>query len=285
MRKFSILLVLIAFCLGVGKSLYYLRDGFSDRRLYRPEITEPTVIDEEFTQILSQNFYYLGRGRQCFAFVSEDDKYVLKLPRTDIYHTPFWVRALPVHSYRKWFQTMQLKRKQDLLESFRIAFKDLKTQTGILTLHLGTSEPKGQKLTLVDALGYPHRLNLEEVSFILQYKHPLLTQQFLAALEKDEVQAKQILDALLTTIAERAQKRVLNRDRSFLRNYGYDGQRAFQIDIGSFFRMEGLQGDIAFQKSIRDSTDPIQEWLAEAAPQLLPYFHQNLDASLSKSTN
>jgi hypothetical protein len=281
MKRLLIIFCLLTFCLGVGQALYYLKDGFSTRRIHSLDFAASDQFDEECSKALLQPFYYIGRGRQCFAFASKDGKYVIKLPRTDIYKLPFWTRALPVTSYREKTQVAHLSQEKFILESFRIAHEELKDQTGLLAIHLGKSAPKNQKITLVDALGCKHLLPLETTSFLLQYKQPILIKTFLEVRRQgNKKEAEQLLDALLDAIVERAQRGILNRDRSFLRNYGFDGQKAYQIDVGSFFHKPEMALEAVYEKSIRDSTDPVREWLAKTDPEMLPYFDKNLKEKL-----
>lgn len=272
-----IFLFLILLSAGAGEGLYYLKDGFSPRRIQSLGYAVGEDWGEEARGALEQTYRYIGRGRQCFAFASADGKYVLKFPRTDIYKTPFWARALPVKSYRAALEKEHRAREEFILNSFRISFQDLKNQTALLAVHLGKSNSK-KTLTVIDAAGCKHLLPLAATSFVLQYKHPLLMKAFSSALQKGEKkEAEAILDALLAAIIERAQKGILNRDRSFLRNYGFDGKKAYQIDVGSFFHNPELDPGAAFQKSVRDSIDPIQEWLAIHSPEMLDYLKLRLN--------
>ncbi len=276
-RKLAILLALLLFCALAGEGLYLAKDGFSARRIHSLDYEVAENWGEEAERALELTFHYIGRGRQCFAFASEDGKYVLKFPRTDIYKTPFWARALPVHSYRTELEENHRRREEFILNSFRISFDELKDQTALLAVHLGQSTPKGKKLTLIDASGSKYRLPLEKTSFVLQYKQPILMKSFSAALERGErKEAEKILDALLAAVVERANKGILNRDRSFLRNYGFDGSKAYQIDVGSFFRSQDLDPSMAYHKSVRDSMEPVQEWLAENSPEMLDYLNSKL---------
>lgn len=270
-------LFLILLSIGAGKGLYILKDGFSPRRIQSLEYAAEENWGEEAAAALKKTYHYIGRGRQCFAFASDDEKYVLKFPRTDIYKTPFWARVLPVKSYRENLEKSHREREAFLLNSFKISFEELKNQTALLAVHIGKSRSNGLMLHLVDAAGCKHHLPLSTTSFVLQYKRPILMKAFSDALEKkDQKEAQKILDALLTVIAERARKGILNRDRSFLRNYGFDGENAYQIDIGSFFRSPLLEKDTAFQKSVRDSIDPVQEWLSLHSPEMLEYLNLQL---------
>lgn len=276
-------LFLIALSAGTGKGLYTLKKGFTPRRIHCLGTTVSENWSREADQALSQSYTYLGRGRQCFAFASQDGKYVLKLPRTDIYKIPLWVRALPFSSLREKMHADRIKREDYIVGSMHIAFNELRDQTGILALHLGQSNSRGRKLTLIDALGCKHHLPLESTPFVLQYKHPILMKSFQDALATGKrEEAKAILDALIVAVFERGAKGILNKDRSFLRNYGFDGQKAYQIDIGSFFRIEGMERSDAFHKSVRDSMDAVKEWMANTDPDMLEYLNHKLDEETSK---
>lgn len=277
MRKFGLLILLLCFCAGVGKGLYFLKKGFSPRHVQTLRKSVADQWDEETERALSQRFHYLAQGRQCFAFVSEDGKYVLKLLRTHIYQLPFWARVLPCSATREKILATRAEREDFILNSFQIAFETLRDETGLLAVHLGQSPSRGQTLTLIDALGCKHILPLEKTPFALQYKHPLLMKAFQKARQAgNQAQAEHILSALVAAIAERGKKGVLNRDRSFLRNYGFDGERAYQIDIGSFFCKKELSAQAAFEKSARDSLDAVREWMAANDPAMIPYLDQKL---------
>src|SRR5690349_9141102 len=44
-------------------------------------------VTDEILSILGQKFKYFARGAQCYAFLSEDEKYILKLFRFDRHHS------------------------------------------------------------------------------------------------------------------------------------------------------------------------------------------------------
>lgn len=280
MKKVILLLLLLLFSAATGRGLYYLKDGFSARRIQSLSSRVSEDWGKEVDQILGQTFHYVDRGRQCFAFVSNDDRYILKFPRTDIYKTPFWVRVLPVKQYREHLEKDHLERQTFILNSFSLSLRELKGQTGLIATHLGQSSSK-RKLILIDKLGCKHAISLGKTPFVLQYKKPILMKAFSLAIQKgNREEAKRILDAWIDLVVERGQKGILNRDRSFLRNYGFDGQKAYQIDIGSFFQNPELTPAAAYQKSVRDSADAVQEWLAQTDPEMLEYFQKKFKTVL-----
>jgi hypothetical protein len=279
MKIFFRLILLFLFSLSFGKGIYFLRDGFSPRRLANLHPLETTTVTEETKKILSQPFRFLGRGRQCFAFASLDGKYVLKCPRTDIYKIPFWAQVLPVKGYRERCEADKAYRHGFVFNSFRIAQEKLQSETGIIAIHLGKSEPTSQQITLIDSLEIKHRVPLQTTIFILQHKRPLWTPAFLAAKKNQDIkEQKRLLNAFIDVIIQRAKKGVLNRDRSFLRNYGFDGVRAYQIDVGDFFQLKDWDQSYVYQKAVRDSLAPVQQWLAETDPPMLELIDARLKA-------
>lgn len=278
LKKCFLLIGLVLFCLSVGKGIHWARDGFNIRRIQGWDQGFVATWDEGVDQILSQDFYYFSRGRQCFAFVNATGDYVLKFPRTDTQRFPLWARTLSLKSYRDWFLKRRFSRKQGLMDSFRISFEELREQTGILAIHLGRSPPEGKFLTLVDRIGYRTRLPLEKASFVLQSRHSLLVPQLLEAFRTGDEQAKvSMLSAFVDIVVERARKGILNRDEGFEKNYAFDGGHAFQIDVGSFHREETMQPEQAFRKSVWDTVQPFKEWLAEVDPDALKIFNQKLE--------
>ncbi len=159
-----------------------------------------------------------------------------------------------------------MKRQKMVLNSFDLAFHELKQETGLLALHLHRS-PSKQILTLADKLGRKHYIPLGKTSFILQYKKPLLAELVVQAIKNgDQKRATEILNALSQNISERARKGILNKDDGFLANYGFEDGKAYQIDIGSFYKNPDLDPQTAFEKSVKESLDPVRDWLAKIDP-------------------
>lgn len=275
LKKLSSFFFILLISILAGKGVYFVKKGFSLRRVHPVEQSLLLGLTPEVKNILDQPFYYLGRGRQCFAFASQDDRFVLKVPRSDIFTTPFWLKALPLKQLREKKEEDQAKRQQFLINSFVLSFEKLGSQTGTIALHIGQSYFSDKNLTLVDASGAKHHLPISQTTFALQHKYPLWSKQVEKALaQQDESQVKNLIDALVDVIVQRANNGILNRDRSFLRNYGYNGKEAVQIDIGSFFISSQI--DNPYEKSIRDSLDPVQEWLKEKDPEALSYLNNKI---------
>jgi len=279
LRKIVVFVCLIAMCCGIGKGIHWAKKGFTIRRIAAPVRWKLEFWDNEADRAILQPFRYLGRGRQCFAFASLDGQYVLKLPRTDIYQIPFWMRALPLPSIRKEQLLIERRNREEfVLNSMKIAYEELQSDTGVLGIHFGQTTNLGKELTIIDALGCRYRLLAHKTAYVLQKKHPILMRVFLETLHSgDRRKAQEILDAMIDVVVARGRKGIWNKDESFLRNYGFDGLKGYQIDIGSFYR----KSDGA--ASIYDTLHPVRTWLQTAAPELLDSFDKSLEKRMADS--
>jgi len=226
--------------------------------------SETDIWDHNIDCIIKQPFTYADRGRQCFAFVSQDGEYILKIPRTDVYQVPFWLRTLPLGSLREKVSIQKEANKRFVFNSFQIGYENLKELTGILFLHLKKTAPTNQTLTLIDSLGYKYRVKAHEIAFILQKKQSLLIPAFLDALAQgNRSEGERILTSLAEAMIARGQKGIGNKDSAFLKNYGFNGRDGFLIDIGSFYYNKDTS------RSIYDSIQPVRKWLETIDAEML----------------
>jgi len=269
-------LILISF--GIGQGLHWLKDGFNPRHLNGLDVVVEEEWSDEVREALKQSFSYLGRGTQCFAFASQDGRYVLKFPRMDIYKTPLWVRAIAPATYRKALEGENQRRKEFVLRSFDLAAQELKESTGLIASHIGKSTSK-EKLLLMDRMGRKTFLCLGQIPFVLQYKQPTLKKLLPVAISQGRVdEAQKILDAWIQVALERSRKGILNKDGAFLRNCGFDGVHAYEIDLGSFYRSSELSLEQANKRAFREAAGGVQRWVGKRDKTLLKWFNEQLEA-------
>ena len=269
---------------AIGKTWHWAKDGFSIHRITvtLPKSSLQLDIDSEIENALQQKYSYLSRGHQCYAFVSEDGNYVLKLPRFDLYNQPFWMRAchLPfVEGLRKAFVADKSHRKNFLLNSFQIAFEELKEETGLLYLHLEQTDHWHKTVAIQDRVHRTYSIDLDRTGFLLQKRREILMPVIETAIrnhEKEKAQA--LLNNFLELIALRAQKGIFNKDPSFSRNFGLDGSQVIQIDVGSFYRPK--EGDFAF--SFLQTTGHVKKWLAQIDLETSDWFQKRMEEEVNR---
>lgn len=283
LKKISLFFLFLSALLLFGKGWHWAKDGFHLLRVRHPPfgLNNPPI-DPLFLTALSEPYFYIGRGHQCYAFASRSGKYVLKLPRLDRYELPFWLRACrfsPLDAYREALLADVKHRHRFIEESFKIALNDLPQETGILYLHWNRTDHLNCSTTITDRLGRTYRIDLDRTPFILQRKEALMMPLFQKSLQTgDRKEAKRILEAFLQVIAARSKKGIFNKDPSFLRNFGYgeEGQ-GIQIDIGSFYRKANSSEKKAFEDSFRETAAHVHNWLSSLDPEMQEWFDKRVE--------
>lgn len=280
-KKCVFVAFLIALIMITGRLWYVAKDGFHMNRICYP-LPAKVIQEPAISTLFKGSYHYLGRGRQCYVFESVDHCYVLKIPRFDRYSLPFFWKAMP--SFYDSKKRAIFKGRQDRLHftmnSFYISGTDLQKETSVLYLHFHKTKHL-PKVKIYDRLHRPYLLDLNSTAFILQEKKELMMPLFLQALKENNRElAEKMLFSFLDVVDQRAQKGIFNRDPSFLKNFGWDGEKCIQIDIGSFWR-KSLPSRAAYGASMLDGCVRIRDWLAMTDPDMLDRFNRKLDEKLS----
>ncbi len=236
-------------------------------------------------EILGQRFYFLDSGGQCYAFISEDKKSVLKVFKQHHLRMPAWLQAIPLPSSlgsKRDALLQDLEKKESLLfESTKIAFEELRQESGLIYLHLNKSKELQTKLLLVDNLGITHELNADDVEFALQKKA-----RFALAYIKEQVrqqnteEAKLAIFSVLQMLVYRSQKGIRDEDNGFKRNMGFVDKQCIGIDICSLTHDSSLKRTQRAEQEVREKTWRLARWLKQTDPSLLQYYEETLHALL-----
>lgn len=294
-RLFSSFLTLTLF---VGSYLLFSHfcnaqtDGFSVARIHS-ELSfnpawevDPLSFDQEQTlcTVLNQKFRYLGCGGQCFAFVSEDDKWVIKFfkhrfrkPFSYFYHAslPMWIDRVRERKLHKAL----FKLNRDFT-SYKIAYEDLREESGLLYIHLNKNEVNFPTLTIVDKIGISHKICLSEVEFVVQKKAELAYDHIGALMKNNDLSgARAALHSILQTLILRCQRGIYDEDPPIHRNLGFVDAQPIFIDVGRFRRDESRKNPEIYKKDLTLITKRLRRWLEENYPPLTTLLDEELDAT------
>lgn len=253
MKKWKFLFFLIAF-IACERFCHKKTHGFRLHKIfshltYNPswEIFSPSQEQiKEIKAALDQEFYFLGSGGQCYAFVSKDDAYVLKVFKQHHMEQNFWKNEKfipkvlkPLH---KNFVVHNHKPMDKILHSCKLAYEFLKKETALVYIHLNKTDFFHQNITLIDPINIKHTVNLDRVEFVLQYKGSMAYPTLLSLIENKQMDdAKKHLEALLDTILARCRAGILDKDPIIKRNFAFIGEKAIIIDFGCFSYDENLK--------------------------------------------
>lgn len=227
--------------------------------------------------ILSQPFKYLGKGRQSYVFVSDDDKYVLKLIRYHKCQMPFFTSFLDYFhfstlSYRKMIEDKKERIKRGMT-SYKIAYENLKDITLVEFVHLNPTNDLKKTVIIKDKKSKKYFIDLDNVAFIIQKKAIPLKDSILK--EKNNLQnLKPILISYVSVGKKCLEKKVFNRDLdNLIRNAGCYNNRVIHVDIGSFYILNNPSEE-DLMKDFNNYILPMHKLLKSNIPEAIPFFDE-----------
>lgn len=280
----------LVFCLY--RFCHHQTDGFSVKKIraaFAPRsssISSSFLLEEEtgkIKQILEQPLKYIGRGGQCYAFSTEDGKYVVKLLKYNNNYPKIWFRLFPFPFGLEQFRQEKIAHKKQKLEgeyqSYQIALKDLKEETGIVYMHFEQGLLPGVRLSLFDKTHVHYVLAADRFQFYIQKKGAPLYPALQSMAQKGEVSKLQCaLHEMASYLINRTQKKIIDKDKGIWRNFAVDEGHPFQIDIGQFVYEKSFDSFEERKKHLLCFTKEFRHWLHELDPSLDTYFTQSLIA-------
>jgi len=292
-KTFKIILFLLIFG-GLERFCYMQTGGFRINKVYADlpysPISQPPSEKEmaDIDAILKQPFYFLGRGVQCYAFLSEDQKFVLKLFK----HHHFFpdnqtLRRFPLPKFLSSWRQHRLEEREkrlfSILHSCDLAFDQYREEAGLVYVHLQKTDRFKRSLTLIDKLGIAHQIDLDETEFALQKKAVLVFPHFTSLINNHHMdRAKASIDSLVVLIVERSKKGIVNQDAIMRRNFGFIEDQAIEIDIGSFAQDEFQKKPYVLKAELMYETLELKEWLNVHSPELAVYLDQEIQRIFEK---
>lgn len=237
-------------------------------------VTPSLELDEqrELAAALNQEYSYLGSGGQCFAFVSADNKYVIKFFKHFRRKAPFYA-GFPMPSSLKERAERRVKERRSKQErdfrSYKIAVENLKEETGLIFVHLNKTKNLRRNLQITDKAGRKFTLNLDESEFVVQKKANLIYPQIEALMAKGEKEkAQALLKNLLSLIVKRSEMGIFDEDARIHRNFGCIGEKVIVIDAGRLRKDPSIRDPKKYMGDIHKITKRLITWLEENYPEL-----------------
>lgn len=228
------------------------------------ELGDPLHIKNIFTQ----PFNYLGKGAQTYVFVSADGRYVLKFFRhLNKYGT--LLDFLPFAPIQKTVEKRKRRQEKDFT-SYKLAFKELQKETGLVYLHLNPTTHLKTEVILYDKIRVQYKLPLDKMGFIVQKRAAPFYPTLERWIEKGQIEeAKAALKELVRLLGLKQLKGIFDKDPNLRTNFGFLDLNPIQIDVGRF--RPDKRG-----KKIRSIVAPLEKWLDERAPELATYLEDEI---------
>ncbi len=268
-----------------GFSLSNIECRFDHRKDWEtPTADSQTEVINVITQ---QPFYWLAKGFQAYALISQDNEYVLKFfqqqrlrkksfidyPLSFIFSTKF-----------KDKMTRAEAHKEELYSSSKLSFEEIPEETGIIYVHLNRTENVLRNIKLINPKGRVLKIKLDDTSFMIQrradYIVPTLTK---LAKEGKLDEAKQRLDQIFDLLLTLAKKGIVDGDTSLIRNnnMGLSATRAIYIDTGHLQKQKNLNVLDRMKYEFTVRLAPLHIWAKIIHPELASYFEKRKEEILA----
>jgi hypothetical protein len=286
----SMLVLFIGSLARIDRIFFKRNHSFCIRFIYssideNPEWNLPVLTKEEennLDEILNQKFYYLAKGAHCYAFISKDQKYVIKFHRYASHMRIFpWLNHPFSYRFSKDRQAIMKHNLEKLSEnmlSYKNSVQFLKEETGLIMVHLNRSNSLRRYVTIVDTTHAEYRVPLDQVTFILQHKADLIYPTLdRLVLEKKIDEAKKIVTHVIDLIANCCKKGYIDEDPVLRKNYGLIAGRAIHIDVGDLVKNEKIQLRENYIPHVREMTESLRARLEKQYPELLDHYYKEIE--------
>lgn len=290
-KKILLLLLLVAALYGGGRLYFAVTGGFtmsnieSDIPYQAKWDTHPLspTEKEQIASVLDQPFIYLGKGCQAYVFTSPDDKYVIKFFKYQRFRPQTWIDFFTFIPAVNEYQQHKVKEKQEKLDkvftSWKIAFEDLKDETGVVYVHLNKSTDWKKFVTIRDKLGLEHQVDLDKTEFMVQHKAVMLCPAIRQLMEAKQLdQAILLIDKLLTMLLSEYARGYADNDHALMQNTGVLNGNPIHIDIGQFIRNGSVKAPKVYKQELYDKTYQFYLWLKGHYPSLAEHLRTRLIA-------
>lgn len=225
---------------------------------------------KQMDQILDQPFYFIGSGVQCYAFISQDQKVILKFfKHHHLGPSTRWLQKFPVPFKAKIIANRE-KRMRQLFKSSQIAYDSLREETGLFYLHISPTKGRHHSISIFDKIGVRHQVNLDETPFVLQKRARLFPETLNALFSKQDLcGAKEALRSLMKLTSTYVDKGVKSKDCKIDKNFGFIDKQALQIDIGSFVRRSNVKKLELKKIELEKMAKRLTRWIEKYFPQCL----------------
>jgi hypothetical protein len=288
-RRLFFLALFVLSLYGLGRLYFRLTAGFTITNItsdfsFQPQWeTRPLLAEEqaEFAKAIDQPYSYLGKGCQAYVFASQDGQYVIKFFKYQRYRLQSWLAYFPplpaIVKYRQEKLEKKWKKLDGFVQSWKIAFDNLKEETGLLFVHLNKTQNILQQLTIYDKMGQKHLVDLDKMEFCIQRRATLLCDTLLDFKANEDLRGgSQLIHRLINLILSEYSRGLADNDHALMQNTGVAQGNPVHIDVGQFVFNEAVKQPFIFHQELFTKTYKFKLWLRENYPELGEYLENEL---------
>lgn len=297
-KRLFFLSILVLSLYGLGRLYYHLTGGFTVSNItsdftFQPQWEVRPLSESEqaeFIQAVDQPYTYLGKGCQSYVFASEDGRYVIKFFKYQRYRLQGWLVHFPplpaIVKYRQEKLEKKWKKVDGFVQSWKVAFENLKDETGLIIVHLNKTSHLNKQVVIYDKIGQKHLVDLDQMEFCIQRRADLLCKSLLDFKAKGDLKGAQgLIRQLLNLILSEYARGLADNDHALMQNTGVAQGRPLHIDVGQFVFNEAVKEPRVFHQELFTKTYKFKMWLRENYPELGEFLEKELELIMGPSYN
>lgn len=252
------------------------------------DIPPPNAVEKgTISQILSQNFSFLGKGNQVYAFESQDGQYVLKFFRFSHLKPGSWLSPLStipfIDRYIQKQERIKHRKLERIFNAYHLAYSKDRDHSGLLYVQLNPENRINQLVRVYDKLGISYEIDLNQTVFVLQHK-AIPLRIFISDLfaKNDLSNAKKYFRDVIDMYIREYQRGIFDHDHNIMYNIGINKDLPMRIDIGKivydpdYTKPEVYREDLHKVVFVR-----IDKWLKTHFPEYREEIVKDLDDKLN----
>lgn len=242
--------------------------------------------EKALQKILELEFAYLGKGAQSYAFVSQDDRYVLKFFKFKHLKPSLIHDLLPSFGFIKEYKDNQAERKRRKLygvfQGYKLAFDEHRLESGLLFIQLNVTGNPKRRVKIRDKIGIGHLVDLEHIPFIIQEKGQTLRFVLGQLLQKGDLKGtEERIGKIFELYTSEYNKGIYDHDHGVMYNTGFVGKRPIHLDVGKMHRQELMRQKEAAKNDMELVAAKMNAWILHSYPQYYPeissYIQKKMD--------
>ncbi len=228
-------------------------------------------------EVFSQPYYYLASGGLCYAFLSQDQRFVIKF---------FKMQNLNAKrsSLKNLFSRSENSSTSSLLfervfTSYLDAYQELREETALIYVHFNKTQDLKAKVTLIDHKDKRYAIDLDTVEFVVQQTAEKIYEHLLS-LKPEEAQCA--LRSFFDLIANRCKKGFSTQELSLRNNFGFCGKKAIQIDCTTLIRDDSMKYPHNFREEVMLIAERLNQWAQVENPDLCVFIQEEAQRTINE---
>ena len=186
--------------------------------------------------ILCQNFTYLSQGNQCYAFLSEDGKWVLKMFIFKHLKPSPLLSLIPsvgsLNDYKQAIEKEKGSQLESLLNSYKLAYDFYRPESGSVYIHFNQSRKLNKAVSLTDQSGRQWTVDLDQLAFVIQQRAVPLSEELDQLLSRSDIKNASLrIRQIFSLYLRQYSIGIHDGGKSVMSNNGFVGEKPIHFGV------------------------------------------------------